>query len=302
MTSAFRRFLLVCALALPVLAPGVALAQVLVMVSGQPITSNDVAQRMKLHQLIENKSPPQKQVLEELIDEKIKVLQAARFSIEADEDDVNRMFSNIAERSGRTAEQLTASFAQSGLKVQTFKDKLRADYVWGQYVRARAPVVNIRDSDVIAALNKQGNADAFTATEYVLRPIILVVGGGSNAYGSRLAEANALRAKFNGCDAGLQMIKGMKETVVRSPINRLSSEIPEKMRAVLDKTEVGRLTPPEVSQSGVETFAVCEKRTVKGESSKKRDIKDELSNAQFQEQSKRMMAELRKTMLIQYMR
>ncbi|WP_029003383.1 SurA N-terminal domain-containing protein [Azorhizobium doebereinerae] len=297
--TACRRFCLLFALSLALVAPGAAFAQVLVMVSGQPITANDVSQRIKLHQLIERSSPPQKQVLEELIDEKIKITQAARFSIEADDKEVDRMFASVAERSGRTAEQLTAGFAQSGLKAQTFKDKLRADYVWGQYVRARAPVVNVRDSDVVAALNQKGQTQ-MVATEYILRPIVLVVGGGSNAYGARMQEAAALRARFNGCDQGVDMIKGMKETVIRSPVSRLSSEIPEKMRSILEKTEVGRLTPPEVAQSGVELFAVCSKREVKGESEKKRDIKDELGNAQFQEQSKRMLAELRKTTLIQY--
>ncbi|GGF87037.1 hypothetical protein GCM10007301_53650 [Azorhizobium oxalatiphilum] len=299
--TACRRLSFLFALGLVLMSPVAAMAQVLVMVSGQPITSNDVSQRMKLHQLIERKSPGQKQVLEELIDEKIKIMQASRFSIEVEKKEIDRMFASVAERSGRTAEQLEQGFAQQGLRAQTFKDKLQADYVWGQYVRARAPVVNVRDSDVFAALNQQGQTQ-MVATEYTLRPIVLVVPGGSNAYGARLAEANALRSRFNGCDDGLTMVKGMKETVIRSPVSRLSSEIPEKMRAVLDKTEVGRLTPPEVSQSGVEIFAVCAKREVKGESSKKRDVKEELATAQFQEQSKRMLAELRKTMLIQYTR
>ncbi|MGU3495602.1 SurA N-terminal domain-containing protein [Xanthobacteraceae bacterium A53D] len=299
--TACRRLLLVLAMAFAVVAPGAAMAQALVMVAGQPITATDVQQRMRLHQMIERKSPGQKQVLEELIDERIKIIQAARFMIEADEKEVDRMFQSIAERSGRTAEQLTAGFAQAGLRAQTFKNKLKADYVWGQYVRARSPGVNVRDSDVLAALNQQGHTQ-LVATEYTLRPIVLVVGGGSNAYGARMAEANALRNRFNGCDTGLDMVKGMKETVVRSPISRLSSEIPEKMRGVLDKTAVGRLTPPEVSQSGVEIFAVCAKREVKGESEKKRDVRDELASSQFQEESKRMLAELRKTMLIQYTR
>ena len=87
---------------------------------------------------------------------------------------------------------------------------------------------------------------------------------------------------------------------LRSPVSRLSSEMTEPMRQILDKTEVGRLTPPEASQSGVELFAVCAKREVKGESSKKRDVKDQLANTQFQAESKKLLAELRKTTLIQY--
>lgn len=270
------------------------------MVAGQPITSNDVNQRIKLHQLIERKAPSNKEVLEELIDERIKIQQAARFTITVDDDEVDRMFASVAERSGRTAAQLTAGFAQSGLNAQTFKDKLRADYVWNQYVRARSPVVNVRDSDVVAALNQKDGPQAFVATEYTLRPIVLVVPRNGNNLGARMQEATALRAKFNGCDEGMALVKGMKETVMRSPVSRLSSEMTEPMRQILDKTEVGRLTPPEASQSGVELFAVCAKREVKGESSKKRDVKDQLVNTQFQAESKKLLAELRKTTLIQY--
>ncbi len=298
---AWRRLCLLIVAAVALMAPGTAMAQILVMVSGQPITSNDVSQRIKLHQLIERKAPSQKEVLEELIDERIKIQQAARFTIEADDKEVDRMYAGVAERSGRTAEQLTAGFAQSGLNAQTFKDKLRADYVWNQYVRARAPAVNVRDQDVVAALNQKGDDNrTFVATEYTLRPIVLVVPRDSNNLGARMQEANALRAKFNGCDDGLLLVKGMKETVVRTPVSRLSSEMTEAMRQILDKTEVGRLTPPEASQSGVEIFAVCGKREVKGESSKKRDVKDQLTNAQFQSESKRLLAELRKSALIQY--
>lgn len=296
----WRRLCLLIAATVAVLAPAAAMAQVLVMVAGQPITSNDVNQRIKLHQLIERKAPSSKEVLEELIDERIKIQQAARFTITVDDDEVDRMFSGVAERSGRTAAQLTAGFAQSGLNAQTFKDKLRADYVWNQYVRARAPVVNVRDSDVVAALNQKDGPQAFVATEYTLRPIVLVVPRNGSNLSARMQEANALRAKFNGCDDGMALVKSMKETVMRSPVSRLSSEMTEPMRQILDKTEVGRLTPPEASQSGVELFAVCAKREVKGESSKKRDVKDQLVSSQFQAESKKLLAELRKTTLIQY--
>ncbi|WP_341989558.1 SurA N-terminal domain-containing protein [Azorhizobium sp. AG788] len=295
-----RRLCLLIAAVVAILSPAAAMAQVLVMVSGQPITANDVNQRVKLHQLIERKAPSNKEVLEELIDERIKIQQAARFTITVDDDEVDRMFSSVAERSGRTAAQLTAGFAQSGLNAKTFKEKLRADYVWNQYVRARSPVVNVRDSDVVAALNQKDGPQAFVATEYTLRPIVLVVPRNGSNLGARMQEASALRAKFNGCDAGMDLVKGMKETVMRSPVSRLSSEMTEPMRKILDKTEVGRLTPPEASQSGVELFAVCAKREVKGESSKKRDVKDQLMSTQFQAESKKLLAELRKTTLIQY--
>ncbi|MEP9376923.1 SurA N-terminal domain-containing protein [Aquabacter sp. CN5-332] len=273
--------------------------QILVMVNGRPITSYDVAQRQKLHVLIGDKQPGAKETLEELIDERIKVQTASRLGIEVDDEELDKLFANVASRSGRTAEQLTAGFAQQGLDARTFKSKLRADNVWQQYVRAKAPTINVRDTDVIAALNTKGNAD-LVSTEYKLYPIIFVVPRGSSNYGGRLAEANAFKAKFTDCDAGLESAKGLKEVVVRSPVLRLSSDMPAALQAVLNKTDVGRLTPPEVTQSGVEIFAVCGKTPVKGESSQKRDIKEQLASTQFVAESKKLLADLRKSALIVY--
>lgn len=297
--SYMMRFLFAALLAAFAWATPAAAQKVVVVVNGDPITSYDVTQRQRLHQLIERKSISPKEALDELIDDRIKTQQIRRLQTTVDKEDIDRMYAGVAERSGRTAAELTASFAQGGLDARIFKDKLVADYVWSQYVRGRAGTTMIRDSDVIAALQMRG-ATELVATEYTLYPIVFVVPRTGGNHGARLQEANALRQRFTSCEAGLETVKGMKEVVVRQPIMRLSSEMPASLRQLLDKTEIGRLTPPEVSQSGVETFAVCNKTQVRGESSQKREIKDQLSTAQFTAESKKMIAELRKSALIEY--
>ncbi|WP_454918574.1 peptidylprolyl isomerase [Xanthobacter sediminis] len=273
--------------------------QVVAMVNGEPVTSYDVTQRQRLHQLIDKKSLSAKEALQEVVDDRLKIQQARKLQSDLEQKDIDRMYASVAERSGRTAEQLTQGLAQAGLDAQAFKTKLAADYVWSQYVRSRSGNVTIRDADVVAALQQRGQT-TLISTEYTLRPIIFVVPRTANNYGARLQEANALRGRFNGCEAGLEMVKGLKEVVVRPQVLRLSSEMPPNLQKILDQTAVGRLTPPEVSQAGVETFAVCDKREVRGESSQKREIKDELSTKQFTAESTKLLDELRKSALIQY--
>lgn len=298
-----RLLLLAAALLLPALVVGspARAQQVVVVVNGDPVTSYDVSQRQLLHSIIERKPISAKEALEELIEERIKIQQANRLKLDVDQKDVDRLFASIAERSGRTPEQLSSGFKQQGLGDRTFKQKLLADYVWGQYVRARSGTVNIRDADVIAALQKRGETQ-MVATEYTLMPIVFVVPRNASNHAARLAEANALKSRFTDCDSGEQMAKSMREVVVRPKVTRLSSEVPAQLKQILDKTEVGRLTPPEVAQAGVETFAMCGKREVRGESSQKREIKDELTTSQFTAESKKFMAELRKQALIEYRR
>ncbi len=273
--------------------------RIVVMVNGEPVTSYDIGQRQRLYQLLERKNISEKESLEELINDRIKMQQARRLQNDLDDKDIDKMYSGVAERSGRTAEQLTAGLAQSGLDAKTFKQKLAADYVWSQYVRARSGSATVRDADVVAALQRRGTT-AQPATEYALRPIVFVVPRVGGNHSARLSEANALRARFTSCDAGIEMAKGLKEVVVRPQVLRLSSDMPPALRQILDKTEVGRLTPPEVTQTGIETFAICDKRPVRGESAQKREIKDELTTTQFAAESKKLLDELRKSSLIQY--
>ena len=55
--------------------------QVVVVVSGEPVTSFDIDQRSRLLQLMTQKPPPRQEVIDELIADLLKVREARRFSI-----------------------------------------------------------------------------------------------------------------------------------------------------------------------------------------------------------------------------
>ncbi|MFD2143209.1 SurA N-terminal domain-containing protein [Ancylobacter oerskovii] len=294
-------------MALPLLVgAGAAQAQqILVMVQGDPITSFDVNQRIKLVQLTERRSLNNKQALEELIDERLKIFTANRYGISIDDAEVNKMFANMASRSGRTSDQLSQALAQSGIDSRILKQKMRADYVWNNYVRGRfSSATTVRDSDIFAALSAKG-ADVNQAqrtTEYTVRQIVLVVSRTAPPAlrSQRMAEANALRKSFSGCDAGVAAARQLRETVVRDPVIRTSADMSQALRKIMDETPVGQTTPPEVTQAGIEMVAICNRREVVGESAQKREMRNELQNKQFDSQSARLLAEARKNAMIQY--
>lgn len=279
--------------------------QILVMVQGQPITSFDVAQRIKLAQLTERRSPNQKQALEELIDERLKIVTAERFGITADKEELDKMFARMGTRTGRTPEQLTAALAQSGLDARMLKEKMRADYVWNNYVRGRfSSAATVRDSDVFAALESKGEdlTRAQRTTEYTVRQIVLVVSRTASPAerSQRIAEANSLRKSFTDCEAGIATARAMRETVIRDPVIRTSADMSAPVRKVMDDTPIGQLTAPEVTRVGVEMVAVCGRREVVGESTQKREIRAELETKQFDALSQRLLADARKSVMIQY--
>jgi hypothetical protein len=100
--------------------------------------------------------------------------------------------------------------------------------------------------------------------DYTLRPILLVVQRGDTAFQeARRKDAEALRSRFTTCDSGLLFARSMRDVAIREPITKNSSDLVPALRQILDKTEVGHLTPPETTSRGIELFALCEKKETK---------------------------------------
>lgn len=300
--------LVAAALALPAVILPVtpaAAQQIMVMVQGQPITSFDVAQRIKLVQLTERRTLNQKQALEELIDERLKIATAERYGIKAEDDEVDKMFAQMATRNGRTPAQMAEGLGQQGLTAAALKQKMRADFVWNSYVRGRfSSATTVRDSDIFAALQTKGEdlTKAQRTTEYSVRQIVLVVSrtAPDSMRAQRLAEANALRKTFTDCESGVATARAMRETVVREPVIRTSADMSVAVRKIMDETPVGQTTAPEVTRAGIEMVAICARREVVGESAQKKEVRNELQNKQFEELSQRLLQEARRTAMIQY--
>ena len=98
--------------------------------------------------------------------------------------------------------------------------------------------------------------------DYTLRPILFVVPRGSPpaAFEARAKEAEALRGRFQSCEEGIALARGIRYVAVRQQVVKGSAELPTALRDVLAKTELGRLTAPETTPQGVEVYALCGKR------------------------------------------
>src|SRR5215472_16979166 len=76
-----------------------ALAQhVVLVVNGDVITDYDIEQRVKFNTLSTHKAPVRQDVIEELIDEKLKVQIGRRYKIELEDHDIDSSYSDMAKR------------------------------------------------------------------------------------------------------------------------------------------------------------------------------------------------------------
>jgi len=276
---------------------------VAVMVNGEPITTFDIDQRTKLNFLTTRKPMPRQEVIDELINEKVKIREARKYGVDPSANDVDQAYAGMGSRMRLTAEQLTKSLESQGIRPETLKARLKADMVWGSLVRGRfAQSLQVGEKDVAAAAQENGEATQTEAFEYKLQPVVLIVPRGSaqSAIDLRRKEAETLRERVLTCEQANAFFKSMPNAAIREPITKTSADIPGQLRELLDKTPVGRLTPPEITKQGVEMVALCDRKPTKIDTPKKREIREKMYSQKYEAKSKAYLNDIRKAAMIEY--
>jgi peptidyl-prolyl cis-trans isomerase SurA len=278
--------------------------EVVVLVDGEPITALDIEQRMKFIQMSTQKAPPRKEALDVLIDETLEIKEAKRFNIDVPDSEVDSAFANVAKNMNADVPKLTEILAKGGASAATLKHQLRAQLAWSALVRGRYKAsLEIADSDVEAQLDLHKPEDKNqVGYEYILRPVLFVVPRGSPdaAFDARKRDADALRVRFQTCAEGIPFARALQEVAVRDQVTKFSADLPLALRDILDKTDVGHLTPPEQTAEGVQMFALCSKKENKTDTPGKKEVRDEIFQKKFGVQAKRYLAELRRAAMIEY--
>ena len=274
-------------------------------VNGEPVTNYDIEQRTKLNQIATQKPPARKVVLEELIDERLKLQLIRRYSIEGIDKDVESALANMARRGRTSPKEFADQLGRSGINIDTLKSRVRAELAWSQIIRGRfQSSFQFSEKEVLARIDPSKSQDAAGAYEYTLRPILFVVPRGSQPalIEARRREAEALRGRFQGCEEGVALARGLRDVAVRAQVVKSSTDFSPALREILDKTELGKLTAPETTTQGIELYAVCSKKqtTSTENESGKREVRDKLFTEQFQNHSKRYLKELRSQAMIEY--
>src|SRR5258705_13289199 len=110
---------------------------VAVMVNGEPITNYDVDQRSKLNFMTTHKAAARQQVIDELIDEKVKIKEGKKFGVDPTASDIDQSFAAMSARMRITTEQLTKSLEAQGIRPDTLKARIKAEMVWTSLIRRR---------------------------------------------------------------------------------------------------------------------------------------------------------------------
>jgi peptidyl-prolyl cis-trans isomerase SurA len=277
---------------------------VAVMVNGEPITDYDIEQRSKLNFLTTHQQTSRQDVINELIDEKVKIREAKKFGVDPGSSDIDQSYAAMGSRMRLSADQLTKTLENQGIRSETLRSRVKADMVWGSLVRGRYKErLQVGEKDVAAAVKADGGGpDQTDAFEYKMQPVVLIVpqGSGPTTVQARQKEAEALRARVQSCDEANTYFKSMQNAAIREPVVKTSADIPQVLRKLLDDTPIGHLTPPEITKQGVEMVALCARKPTTIDTPKKREIRDKMFVQKYEATSKAYLQEIRKAAMIEY--
>ena len=277
---------------------------VAVMVNGEPITNYDIEQRMKLNFLTTHKPAVRQDVINELIDEKVKIKEGKKFGVDPTSSDIDQSYASMSSRMRITPDQLTKSLESQGIRPDTLKSRMKAEMVWTSLVRGRyKESLQVGEKDVDAAVQASGDEKLQTeAFEYRMQPIVLIVPRGSapSAVELRRKEAETLRSRVQTCEEANSYFKSMQNAAIRDAVTKTSADLPQALRDILDKTPIGHLTAPEVTKQGVEMVALCGRKPTTIDTPKKKEIRDKMFVEKYEAKSKSYLQEVRKAAMIEY--
>lgn len=283
------------------LAAPAAAQSIAVVVNGQPILTSEVQSRLALLKLQSGgKSGSVAQAQDELIDEKLKVTEAKRYGMSADQAQVDGAFNSIAQRTKMTPDQFAKAIATRGVSAQTLKDRLSAEIAWATLVRRKyASQIAAKERDAVATAADAGKASN-KAVQYTLRQVVFVAP--KNATDAQIAqrrsEAVAARGRFPGCAGAVAFAAALRDVAVKDPVTRSSASLGKPMNDLLSSVKVGGLTEPQRSDEGVEMIAVCERKDIADDSAFTPQD-DQASSKQLQDQAEKYLAQLRSKAIIE---
>lgn len=300
-----RKYFLSASLALFVAATAVsavavptpaAAAEIKYVVNNVPITTTDIQHRNAFFRLQRRKGDAGN----EMIEQTLRLAEAQRLGIRISDKQVNDAYARFASSNKMQVAQLDSILAQAGVTKQHFKDFIRSQMAWNQAIGARyraeqsSTGLSSQQEAVRNMLKKGGSKPS--ATEYMLQQVIFVIPPAErkSTLGKRKREAEALRARFNGCANTHQFAKGLLDVTVRDLGRILAPQLPPEWADQIKKTKTGGATGVRETDRGVEFIGVCSAREVSDDRVAQLVLQEENANADADELGKKYMEELKK--------
>lgn len=205
------------------------------------------------------------QVLNILIDEQLKLQEAARLEIAVSQEEIDEGFASVASQNNFTAAQFKKILAQEQIPHRTMRNQIKSQIAWARIIQSRLrPKIEVSERDVQAMYDRL--KDNVGKTEYLAAEIFLPV--------EKPAEEDNVKKLAERLTG--QLLEG------EVPFTRLASQfsqsasaakggdmgwiqesqLPEKLDDQLARMEEGDLSRPVRSLTGYHILYLRKKRTI----------------------------------------
>ena len=268
-------------------APHAARAQAIVVsVNGDPITTVDIEQRMKLLKAL-RKPAGRDAAIESMVQTRLKAREAGRFGIAIKDEEVGEELQVLGKKMKISAQQLATDISHAGVATSQANTFLKAELGYSILIRALNKGVEASEVQVRQELAKEKAGKTGGTVNYTLRQVVFTVDAGETqaALAGRAKEAEALRSRFTSCESGIPYAKSLPGVAVREKIVRSSAQIGDGFKEILDKLPVGHLTGPSRSPNGIELIALCDKTTSRNDDEMRKEISERLLSAHYDQEA-----------------
>ena len=170
-------------------------------VNDSPISYSDVRERARLLLLSLGAQPTQQEIaqitsqaLQQLIDEKLQLQEAAEWEVEISDEEIARSIEDMAAQSGLNREQLFQQLMAAGINPSSLQEQMRAEIAWRRVMQGvYGSRIRISENQINEELNQLRNSAA--KTQYLLSEIFLYAPD-PQSQGQAMEAARSIRAQI----------------------------------------------------------------------------------------------------------
>lgn len=314
-TMSFFKKILVTATSLMVVCGCFSIAQaqrtmgIAAVVNDDAISFSDVEDRIKLV-LASSGMPDGKeirlkimpQVVEGLVEESLKLQEAARVNLPVSDEEIKEGLGTIAKQNNLTADQFTAQLKKAGINEKTLNRQIKAQLAWNNVVKKKLrSEVSVSETDITNYI--EDAKKKIGQTEYRVSEIFLPYGGQKkaaelDAFAGRMAKAlQKGEAPFAPVAAQFSKAAGAEKGGSLGWITE--GNLAPELDAVLKTLSEKQISDPIKTKDGLYILQLSAKRTMTAESIPDREsVANEIGFQRLDRVQKRALMDLKSSAFI----
>ena len=252
---------------------------------------------------VRSQGSARKEIIEELIAERLKLQEAKKHSVLATEEEVKQAMLNIAKNNKTDEKGFNEILAKMGVSPDSFRERVKADISWKNVIRRRfGHEVQVATRDIERIISSTNDLTIGPQIELQLQRVSLPLPAKApeNVRIARLGEAEKLRKEFKACASTKTLAATVQDAKFEDLGVKQADTLVDPAKSLILKTKAGEMTPPNIVGQAVELYAVCAKNERTATEKRKNDAEEELRQQQFEQIARRHLKDLRQDATIQY--